>query len=740
MATMVLFSGEEPPPEAAKPETTRLVEGNSIEVVGWRMLDNSQRWQYVFVFPMDFKSDYWSSPASEPNEAWDRIFTRLDGTAKMTFSTGTTNRQFHQAVLDELVKILTGPWCGFEVGKYRTIDEDELFLLVSLEDEEAIKAIAEKEEFPAMLRHDVVYKDLTCATDESTGRDRFRVRDFGEFLDGKRHTNRYPGHVRYTAEVDKVCEDFYTADHIRLARHRIRRFVRLQSLVSEGVVNQYFCVHQWTDLQFFYEVQRWNDPCNLLQWPAEHLPDSIQQYFGADLSFFFHWFNAYTRFLFWPALLSTPILAQDFFFKESIPETIRWGEYVAFSIFLGVWSTTFLARYKHMKNLKVLKWGMKHHDREFAEIRRQFRDDYRDSWGEYFQQLLHWILCAAFMSETVFFTLFVSQLRIKARVDPMGRSYGIRHQHLQAYGKYMITANIKIVDYLWTSLSTHLSKNENWRTPGELRNKATEKLFAVKFVVYYYPFLYTIFIKPAIYDIDIQPCFKALSSDLRLFFFTQIAMEVISLFVSLLTSWLKVASERRRFANKEYSYLEYQAKCPEYSDEDLMSDVQLQVINYGFLVMFGVCLPYVCCICFCVNFLFKRILAYKVSYIYQRPSPFGAEGFGAEDIITLLSWIGVIFNTFLVIFVSPLCGDMSFERKLLIFISVENAILVLKTLIDTAIGPSSTAQRRIEEHQAKVIPKILQEHNPTSWSVLAKGASRLALPNGRSIGEMLRCT
>ena len=29
-----------------------------------------------------------------------------------------------------------------------------------------------------------------------------------------------------------VQQDFYTADHIRLARHRIRRFVRLQSLVS----------------------------------------------------------------------------------------------------------------------------------------------------------------------------------------------------------------------------------------------------------------------------------------------------------------------------------------------------------------------------------------------------------------------------------------------------------------------------------------------------------------------------
>ncbi|CAE7028764.1 Ano5 [Symbiodinium natans] len=513
------------------------------------------------------------------------------------------------------------------------------------------------------------------------------------------------------------------ADHIRLARHRIRKFVRLHSLVAatgttwselpmlratslaatcfltanvlhaascsfafcwskEGVINQFFCVHHWMDLQYFYQTRKlrilvvcqqsgsaaFPDPFNLLQWPGDHLPDCIQEYFGADLAFFFHWFNAYTRFLVYPALLSAPILVQDAFFKESVPETVRWGEYVAFSIFLGVWSTAFLARYKQLKNLKVLKWGMKHHDRGVAEIRRQFSDAYRDSWGEYCQQCFHWILCAAFMAETVFVTLFVSRLRVDAQEDPMGRSYGIRHEDLQAYGKFLITANIKIVDYIWTYLSTNLSKIENWRTHAELRNKATEKLFAVKFVVYYYPFLYTILVKPVVRsDVDISLCFKALSSDLRLFFFTQIAMEVMSLFISVIISWFKVASEQKKAGNKEYSYLEYQAKCPEYSDEDFMSDVQLQVINYGFLVMFGVCLPYVCCICFCVNFLFKRMLAYKVSYIYQRPSPFGAEGFGGEDLIILLSWIGVIFNSYLVIFVSPLCGHLSSHPSLEMF-------------------------------------------------------------------------
>ncbi|CAE7687298.1 unnamed protein product, partial [Symbiodinium pilosum] len=365
-----------------------------------------RRWQYVFVFPLDTDNDFWSAPAPEPNEMWERIFTRLDGTAEMTFKEGTTNKQFHEAVFDELVRILSGPQCGFEIKTFRTIDEDELFLLVSLRDPEAVKAIAEDEEFPAMLRHDSAYAKHTCPTDITTGRESFWLCDFGELLDGTRHTNRYPGYVRFTTSMDDLCEDFNAADRIRLARRRIRRFVRLQALLSEKVVNQFFCAHTWTDLQYFYKNKRWNDPCNLSQWPAEHLPDCIQQYFGADLSFFFHWFNAYTRFLLVPALLSTPMLLQDAFFKESIPDQVRWGESVAFSIFLGVWSTTFLARYKHLKNLKVLKWGMKHHDTGVAEVRRQFSDKYRDSWGEYCQQLFHWMLCAAFMAETVFVTLF----------------------------------------------------------------------------------------------------------------------------------------------------------------------------------------------------------------------------------------------------------------------------------------------------------------------------------------------
>ena len=95
-------------------------------------------------------------------------------------------------------------------------------------------------------------------------------------------------------------KEFNMADHIRLARHRIRKFVRLHSLVAatgttwselpmlratslaatcfltanvlhaascsfafcwskEGVINQFFCVHHWMDLQYFYQTRRWNE-------------------------------------------------------------------------------------------------------------------------------------------------------------------------------------------------------------------------------------------------------------------------------------------------------------------------------------------------------------------------------------------------------------------------------------------------------------------------------------------------
>eukprot|EP00438_Fugacium_kawagutii_P005743 Skav227231 [mRNA] locus=scaffold2789:11072:16590:- [translate_table: standard] len=69
-----------------------------------------------------------------------------------------------------------------------------------------------------------------------------------------------------------------------------------------------------------------------------------------------------------------------------------------------------------------------------------------------------------------------------------------------------------------------------------------------------------------------------------------------------------------------------------------------------------------------------------------------------------------------VIFVSPLFEDLSFEAKMCYFVAAEHCLLVLKVLIDAALGPKSMAQRRIEEHQDRVIERILQENSKNEKS------------------------
>ena len=131
-----------------------------------------------------------------------------------------------------------------------------------------------------------------------------------------------------------------------------------------------------------------------------------------------------------------------------------------------------------------------------SQVRKEFSDRYRGSCLETLQNLTHWILCVLFMAETVAAAGYITKIRSAAYNDPESSTFGIPNDTVVLCAKYAITLNIKLVDSIWTPLSTWLSKKENWRTETDLKAEMVVKLFAVKFVVFYYPFAYTIFIQP----------------------------------------------------------------------------------------------------------------------------------------------------------------------------------------------------------------------------------------------------
>ncbi len=94
------------------------------------------------------------------------------------------------------------------------------------------------------------------------------------------------------------------------------------------------------------------------------------------------------------------------------------------------------------------------------------------------------------MLETIAAAQYITMFRCQAYRNPEGSTWGISNATIVLVAKYAITLNIKIVDFIW------LSKNENWRTEADLKAEMVVKLFAVKFVVFYYPFAFTIFVQP----------------------------------------------------------------------------------------------------------------------------------------------------------------------------------------------------------------------------------------------------
>ncbi|CAE8641715.1 unnamed protein product [Polarella glacialis] len=133
----------------------------------------------------------------------------------------------------------------------------------------------------------------------------------------------------------------------------------------------------------------------------------------------------------------------------------------------------------------------------------------------------------------------------------MSMTWGISNVTVASSMKYLVTVNIKVVDKLWMVLSSHLTSKENWRTQADLKGAMVLKLFIVKFMVFSYPFFYTIFLKPHVEGCPgggIDACVVELNDSLMIFFITQVVTEMAVHVIQLVLTYqeLKLRSRQPR--------------------------------------------------------------------------------------------------------------------------------------------------------------------------------------------------
>eukprot|EP00930_Biecheleria_cincta_P086884 TRINITY_DN7613_c0_g1_i2.p1 TRINITY_DN7613_c0_g1~~TRINITY_DN7613_c0_g1_i2.p1 ORF type:complete len:730 (-),score=139.92 TRINITY_DN7613_c0_g1_i2:104-2293(-) len=692
--------------------------GGETTLLGTKITLNDDPWNFVFVLPadVDANKDLFAAEMPDAEVTWNKIFTGFKGTGQLDKSVvkkGMTRKMFHSAVVQELISMFCGPRCGFQVDTMTTIDGDEVFLKVGLTDKNTTIQLADREKFQAALLESAYGKEyagskFALPTENGSGNGEFAL-DKDEV---HKSDNAHPAYVQVDEEIAEHLADFSNADIMRLVRRRIQTLIAINALVNSGVCLRFFAVHRWSSLQDLHNVG-WNDPKRLIYWPRETNVDMVRNKLGAEVGFFFHWYNFFTRWLALPAVISMFTFTARKVGPIADDEEKKQLLNIVFACFVAVWSALFLARYEQVKNLKVLKWGMQGASESGAAVRKEFSDAYRGTFRDRMQHGLHWFLLFVFIAEAVGFTGWLSQLRSLAYHDKAGVTWGMSNVTFVTVAKYVTTVNIKVVDKSWAFLSAYLTKQENWRTVQELKAAMTTKLAIVKLFVFFYPFLYIVLLQPFVEgcpgDNGNAGCLHLLQDNLIVLFVTQLATEFATTGAYILLVVIPVKLERDKRPNSEYTYLELQAKAQEYDAETEILDFMTAVLNFGFIALFANALPFICALCFVFNFPMKRILAFKISYVYNCPVPRSADGIGAwAGILSALAYMGVTFNCYISIFFLPLLNHWKLSDKLILFLAVEHILIVLKILMEKMMGEKSIAQTRIQEHHEDTVEKIME--------------------------------
>merc|ERR1711933_119656 len=211
--------------------------------------------------------------------------------------------------------------------------------------------------------------------------------------------------------------------------------------------------------------------------------------------------------------------------------------------------------------------------------------------------------------------------------------------------------HIKIVAAVWGFLSPTLTGGENHKTKQELKSAMVLKIFIVKAVVYFYPFLYLAFFKKYFDGCEGDGgdgCIAELNENLAVFFATHIATVLVMIFISVCATKFSIMREIRavkdkRSSTEAYSYLELQSKCPQYLDDT--DDFMELIFSLAFVMMFSASLPVMAGLAFLCNLLEMKLLAWRMVYVNQRPVPRGQHGIGIwSDIIRIICILSVFCN------------------------------------------------------------------------------------------------
>lgn len=614
--------------------------------------------------------------------------------AKVCEDKKPTKKDIIIALLDDFCQWFSN--CGWQVKLFKSADEDEIFMRVSIDNEEVQQFYAEKSGLRLQLTPNVVealgikqpYDEISPA-----------YIPYDDDLEQKAKALGLP-HLfeMYYGKYKKGCI-FRTVDRVAIMYRIMRRIVDLEALTEKSVMLAHFPVHYKASLEEFriewatFKLKKLADPF------ASQPLRRIRDYFGEAIAFYFVWVGYTVRAF---VLLSAAGIGVKIF-EALDPFGVGQKESRAicaliFMAFMVGWTSGYMVFWTRLQKYWTERWDMAN-----ASSRAITRSDFRGEMkpdpvdeNQKCRQYPRWKKISAQV-----FAACVTFMFLGLCVGSVGYIFSLKETLIETYGKkgktmasVMLSVQIKVLNFIWGMVAPALVKLQNPKTDFEYSNTYIVLLFVFQAFVSYNPFVYIGFFQGHTeMGCPHDDCIALLRSTLYSTFASLCVLSVVEMAVPYAKLWWSLKKEKdaitalmkkKGLASTEVpkrSFMEKQGKMAEYSLEDKITDEIAIVISIGYVLLFCVVAPGVSFMALVLLALQVRCDAWKLCTVHRRPFPIVADGIGAwNSVLKVIEWLSLTCSVGLPIMNLHYLDEYSIKDKVLIFFCVERAMAGIKLI------------------------------------------------------------
>jgi len=487
--------------------------------------------------------------------------------------------------------------------------------------------------------------------------DEFTVNDKESFVDWNEENFFVPAELAHMLHelLDNVTPD---NTFIKELEKSLSRKVKHEE--HESVFQVLTRIEIMEELQLKHDKAKQTKLWNKIVLSIYKMPvQSIRDYYGESVAFYFGWMNFYT---FW--LIPAAVVGATLSFVRPADVTIDNAPYIPFfALFMVLWGFLFIKIWKRKTAEFAFQWDT--HDRVRKET---YRPSFYGKWrkSEITDEMeLHYptsirrmkylvsflvtlvMLCIAFV-------VMICSLNLQGYVSCHNRLGGSNPFHVEALHKFSepgaifdpngnaILALVPVVIHavvimilnqmIYSRIAKALTDWENHKTDAEYENSLILKRFLFEAFDCYISLFYLAF-----YELDIM----RLRSELMALYTSDCIRRVLTETIIPL-----VVQKLRKRKNKASE--EAEAVDSDKEEIELFDDYLEMVIQYGYITLFASAFPFAAALSFVSNVIEMKSDGFKMSFLFKRPIVRRVRNIGTwQTVLVVQTWIAVLTNVFL---------------------------------------------------------------------------------------------